>query len=293
MSTRSSQRISLFPSYRPSNSPKFLRLAAWNIKTAQNIFNLYSNSQRYYDIGICLIPLLLSLIIILKVNFILVIFGLNLTIVLFIYFCQLAYDSATAILISPDGKYLISGYIGGTIKVWNIKTKKFIFNLKGHSKSVNAVAITSNGKYLISGSKDKTIKVWNLENRKQLFTLTDHSASVNTVAITPDDKWIISGSDDKTVKIWDLENQEEIFTFRGHTESVNAVTITPDGKVISASSDKTLQVLDLETQTFIAKFVGESGLLCCAVAPDGATIMAGSEFGQVHFLRLEGIETQP
>jgi WD40 repeat protein len=145
---------------------------------------------------------------------------------------------------------------------------------------------------LISGSKDRTLRVWNLESRQQIFTLIGHSDSVNAVAVTPDSKLVISASEDKTVKIWDLENREEIFTFQGHTESVTAITVIPYGKqVISTSSDKTLQIWDLKSGQVIAKFTGDDGLLSCAVAPDSSTIVAGSESGQVHFLRLERIET--
>jgi hypothetical protein len=38
----------------------------------------------------------------------------------------------------------------------------------------------------------------------------------------------------------------------------------------------------------MATFTGEYPLYCCAVAPDGVTVVAGDEFGRLHFLRLEG-----
>lgn len=79
-------------------------------------------------------------------------------------------------------------------------------------------------------------------------------------------------------------------TFTGHSRSVNAVAITPDGKrVISASYDNTLKLWNLETGEEIATFTGEAPFLCCAVAPDGVTIVAGESSGRVHFLRLENV----
>ena len=200
-------------------------------------------------------------------------------------------ESIKSISITPNGKYLISGSTDKTIKVWNLQTKKLLFILKGHSKEVSAVTTTPDGKYLISGSDDKTIKIWNLKNRKQLFTLTGHEDSINTISITPDGNYLISGSDDKTIKIWNLENREEIFTFTGHTESINEIKVTSNGQlVISASSDKTIQVFDFKTGKVIAKFTGESGINCCAVAPDDVTIVAGDTAGNAHFLCLQGIE---
>jgi WD40 repeat protein len=67
--------------------------------------------------------------------------------------------------------------------------------------------------------------------------------------------------------------------------------VTVDGKqVISASSDNTLILWDLATGKVIASFTGESPIDCCAVALDGLIIVAGDQLGQVHFLRLEGME---
>jgi len=78
-------------------------------------------------------------------------------------------------------------------------------------------------------------------------------------------------------------------TLIGHNDWVTGVAITPDGKkAVSASHDKTLKIWDLETGTQISTFIGESSISCCAVSPDGLTIVAGEQLGCVHFLRLEG-----
>jgi WD40 repeat protein len=75
----------------------------------------------------------------------------------------------------------------------------------------------------------------------------------------------------------------------GHTSSVYAIAISPDGKyLISGSSEFTLKVWDWQTGEVIATFIGDSAILCCAVAPDRLTIVAGEESGRVHFLQLEG-----
>ncbi|MEG4228637.1 hypothetical protein QUA35_21470, partial [Microcoleus sp. N9_B2] len=152
-------------------------------------------------------------------------------------------------------------------------------------------AVTADGKRAISGSWDNTIKVWDLTTRKKLFTLEAHGQFVTAVAVTADGKRAISGSWDNTIKVWDLTTRKELFILREHSESVNIVAVTADGKrAISGSSDKTIKVWDLWSGKVIASFTADSPIACCAIAPDGVTIVAGDKSGRVYCLRLEGME---
>ena len=68
----------------------------------------------------------------------------------------------------------------------------------------------------------------------------------------------------------------------------NAIVATADGRAVAVSNDKTLKVRNLATRGAAATFTADAGMYCCAVAPDGRTIVAGDAAGRVHFLKLEG-----
>lgn len=124
-------------------------------------------------------------------------------------------------------------------------------------------------------------------------TLTGHSDWVNTVAISSDSKYVVSGSSDKTIKIWELSTGDVIRTLYGHSNWVNAVAISSDGKyLVSGSSDDIIKIWEFATAKEIVAFTGEGSINCCAITPDNATIIAGDASGNVHFLRLEGMEVQ-
>lgn len=72
---------------------------------------------------------------------------------------------------------------------------------------------------------------------------------------------------------------------------MNAVAIASNGKrVISGSRDKTLKVWDFDRKQVIASLTMDGMLQCCAIATDKMEIVAGDEFGVVHFLRLEEMQ---
>ena len=51
---------------------------------------------------------------------------------------------------------------------------------------------------------------------------------------------------------------------------------------------KYVKLWHLDKGEVIASLTGNSPLFCCAVAPDGVTIVAGDALGRMHFLRWEG-----
>ncbi len=186
--------------------------------------------------------------------------------------------SVSAVAVTEDGKYAVSGSWDTTLKVWELATGTEVRTLTGHSDSVYAVAVTGDGKYAVSGSWDTTLKVWDLATGKEIHTLTGHSSWVNAVAVTGDSKYAVSSSRDKTLKVWELATGKQIRTLTGHSSWVNAVAVTGDGKyAISGSGDKILKVWELATGKQIRTLTGHSDWVnAVAVTGDDKYAVSGS-----------------
>ncbi len=116
-------------------------------------------------------------------------------------------DSVSAVAVTPNGKYVISGSWDNTLKVWNLETGQEKFTLAGHSHRVDAVAVTPNGKYVISGSWDNTLKVWNLETGEVIASFTADGA-LRCCAVAQDAVTIAVGDATGRIHFLRLEGME-------------------------------------------------------------------------------------
>jgi len=152
-------------------------------------------------------------------------------------------DRVWSVVYSPDGRYLASGSMDKTIKIWEVATGKELRTLTGHSDWVWSVVYSPDGRYLASGSDDKTIKIWEVAMGKELLTLTGHSEVVRSVVYSPDGRYLASGSQDKTIKIWEVATGKELRTLTGHSQTVFSVAYSPDGRYLaSGSGDRTIKI---------------------------------------------------
>jgi WD40 repeat protein len=194
-----------------------------------------------------------------------------------------------SLVITPDGRYLVSGSFDGSLKIWDLESGRLVKTLHNHASSVNAIGITRDGKHAVSVSDDRTLKVWELETGQLSKSWQSHIDCVRAVAVTPDGRKVISGSDDRTLKVWDLETSEELLVLQGHISWVRAVAITPDGRrVVSGSEDRTLKVWDLGTGQEQMTLQGHNGsVVTVVVTPDGRKAISGSDDGTLRIWDLE------
>ncbi len=77
---------------------------------------------------------------------------------------------------SPDGKRIamFSPYHGDTVTkatgpvIYDNKTQRPVFILRGHKASVTSLCYSADGKYIITASADNTVKTWNAANGKMI-----------------------------------------------------------------------------------------------------------------------------
>ena len=119
---------------------------------------------------------------------------------------------------SPDGKYVLSGSMGGIIDLWDISLGRSIRTTVKVSDGIRAVSFSSDGEYALSGGYDNSVRLWNVKNLTQVKKFVGHTGNgIWSVAFSPDGKYALSAGHDGQVKIWDLASGTDWRSLVGHT----------------------------------------------------------------------------
>jgi WD40 repeat protein len=184
-----------------------------------------------------------------------------------------------SIAFSPDSHFALTGYVNGTLALWEVPTGRKIRSLKGNSVQILSVAYSPDGRFVLCGSGDNSLKLWNTSTGQNIRTFRGHSGNVTSVDFSPDGRHAVSGSDDKTVRLWNATTGHEIRTFRGHSDGVTSVAFSPDGRfVLSGGKDETLKLWDVATGDEIRTFEGHSHWVTSVIfSPDGRHVFSGAK----------------
>jgi eukaryotic-like serine/threonine-protein kinase len=90
-----------------------------------------------------------------------------------------------AVAYSPDGRWLATGGVDGTVRLWDVATGALLHTLTGHTASVEGVAFSPDGKLLVSVGDDRALRVWDAATGDLVRADTDFPSLLYSVAFSP------------------------------------------------------------------------------------------------------------
>ena len=171
------------------------------------------------------------------------------------------------------------------ISVWNVKTRKPVQRLKGHSRGVSALCFLGKGQLLVSGGRDENLRVWDTASGELVRTLNNHTREIHQLAVRP----VVTGlpmvasvSDDRTVRLWQ-PTIGRMVRFAKLSSTPLAVAWLPDGSEVAvATTDGHVRLIDPDTAETTEDLPAVDGwAYSLGVHPIDGSLLVGGRNGQL------------
>ncbi|MET0728377.1 MAG: WD40 repeat domain-containing protein [Acidimicrobiales bacterium] len=196
---------------------------------------------------------------------------------------------------SPDGRFLATSSVDGTVVVSDAATGSRRFVMEAHIAPVNALAWSPDSARLATASDDGTARVTEIAADGGGATTSvaahDTDRGLVSVAFSPSGDRIVTGVSGRTaVKVWDIRptGGAEWLNVAGHSvrPGASALAFTPDGDaLVVGSEDGTIATWDVASGRRLwtsGPVTADRGVVeQLAVSPDGLLVASAVAQGPV------------
>jgi WD40 repeat protein/uncharacterized caspase-like protein len=203
-----------------------------------------------------------------------------------------------AVALSPDDKYLAAGgWLGdhdateaiGDIRIYDFKSGRLLYLLKGHVNVIHSLAFLPDGKRLLASDGERELILWDVPG-KQIIRKYNHTDKklklgqdddVMDIAVCGD--MFMTADNFGRIKFWDVNRKDPVKTDFYYQEiPADGVAWSPDGNYMAAVADTFLTIYDKDYKP-VAEATGDMEFIFASFSPDSKKLLLGcTGIGQKH-----------
>lgn len=172
----------------------------------------------------------------------------------------------TCLILSNNQRFFCSGGMDGEVRVWEIRTKEMISNLKEHTSKVTQLQLFTNDYHLVSASRDKSMLTWDLRSEKRIAAHAQRIGGINTLGLAGNQNLIVTAGQERKLCKWDLRQTTPLVAAEASPhpsgDEITTLEISHDGRFIATGGEKlVVRIWDFESLQMIAEGHGHSALI--------------------------------
>ncbi len=197
---------------------------------------------------------------------------------------------ATALSLSPDGRWLAVAGDDHQGQVWDLEQVRLVARLEAHADWVRTAAFHPNGTLLATGGDDHQVYWWTvaadgtarLERR-----LAHESRPVRVLAFSPDGTRMASAGTDPRVRWYDAIEGRLLGEWETPDRAVHDLAFAPDGSAVAAAGTQGSVCVWDGSGKRLLDLSGPGGpLRSVAFSPDGRLLAAAGSRGVIRIWQL-------
>ncbi len=190
--------------------------------------------------------------------------------------------------ISPDGKHLLTGEIGGFARVWDLQNNQVKYSVQhedGTEGGIISAAFSELGDVLVTVEQN-SIARWAVASGK----LTGYWLwpNLTDVAVSANGRYALIGSKDNQAVYFDMVDGKMRYVFPHH-EKVTSVALSKDGRfALTGADDWHASLWDLSNGEHLWAKNLKYKISLVALSDDGELALAGAHIGDAHIYATHG-----
>ncbi|HLG63233.1 MAG TPA: protein kinase [Ktedonosporobacter sp.] len=147
---------------------------------------------------------------------------------------------------SPDGKYIASGSMDGTMQVWTadkgetkLSVRSTVQPMQSNDYPWSIVWSMRTDHKLAVAFADGVIQVLDASSGQRLPSLSTRVSFVPKLAWSPDERYLAFGGGDNIVHVYQYPAWQLVASYQEHTNNITALAWSPNGQMLASGSEDT------------------------------------------------------
>ncbi len=187
--------------------------------------------------------------------------------------------------ISVNGKYIIAGTKNGSIILWNLESKRLVWEVNT-GDLITDVKFAPDNSSIVAGSSNSKIYKLNFEDGEIINEFNNHKKDITSLEFCRNGNYLMSSSADKSIIVWNYQKGEIKTQLIEHKDWIRDIAINKDEtRMISCDDDGYLFFWNIQNINSInllnKEKVSRKWLTSVSYYKDGSTYISSDLSGKV------------